>query len=240
MMHIPRLYLQQALAPGLELALTDAAAHHLLRVLKVKPGQPIVIFNGQGGEYRAEVAAVERVSLVVRLSAEQVVNRESPCQLHLAQAILHSDKMDIALQKATECGVSDITPIFSDYCQQRQKAELIAKKQQHWQRVIISATEQCGRDRLPTVHPATLLQAWLPQQTGVTTFVFHPAQSNAMMPTSSNINLLIGPEGGWSQQEINLFIEQRCLFRSLGPRILRAETATVAALTLLQSQYGDM
>lgn len=237
-----RLYTPLPLSTGSELDLPEDAAHHWTKVLRARIGDHAVLFDGQGTEADAELMAVSKRGARVRILATRQPRTESPLHTHLGQVMSKGDRLDYALQKAVEMGVSEITLLSSERCELRLRGEERAdKKLAHWQRVLISACEQCGRNTLPTLHGPMDIADWQNQVQAEQKWVLAPAvsggPSSGDKPTS--VALLIGPEGGLSEAEIAR--AQAVGFQpwQLGPRVLRTETAPVAALAILQLLYGD-
>jgi 16S rRNA (uracil1498-N3)-methyltransferase len=244
-MRIPRIHLRQALAPGTRLPLDDAASGHVLRVLRLKPGAALVIFNGDGGEYEATLTDVENRTAVVTLGRFLDPRRESPLAITLAQGISRGERMDYTLQKSVELGVARIVPLETAFSQVRLDGARLERRRQHWEGVIASAAEQCGRTRLSELAPLTPLGGWLASRDDAgLCLVLDPAGdvtlSQLAAPTNGRINLLAGPEGGLSDQEIAQARRAGYQGLRLGPRILRTETAGIAALAALQTVWGDL
>lgn len=236
-----RFFMPAALAPGSEVTLSDDVTHHLVRVLRSEVGTRCVLFNGEGGAFDAELVAAGKKSAVARLLAFQPDDHESPLQTHLGQVMSRGERMDYAIQKATELGVSAITPLMSDRCELKLRGEERAdRKLEHWRRVAISACEQCGRNRLPVIHAPQALADWAATVPAELKLVLAPAVSGALpAERAPSVALLIGPEGGLSEAEIAGVQARGFRPWQLGPRVLRTETAPVAALALLQARWGD-
>lgn len=248
-MRLTRVYVDAPLASRSSLMLPAGAARHLVRVLRLGSGDALRVFNGRGGEFEAAVEAVQRDQVTVQVGTHHAVERESPLPVTLLQGIARGEKMDLILQKATELGVSAIVPLTMTRSTVRLDAKSVAAKQQHWQAVVISACEQCERNTVPAVStPQTLMQALsaplpginllLTPEDGATTLQALLGQSEVTAPPP--LHLLVGPEGGFDPAEITAAV--RAGFRPcrLGPRILRTETAGLAALAVLQSLAGDL
>lgn len=240
-----RIYQSISLSPNQTLLLDSDASHHVARVMRASVGDALVLFNGLGGEYQADITRIDKKSVEVRLKSFDPREVESPVSLHLAQGIARGEKMDFIVQKAVELGVTQITPLITERCNVRLDAEREEKRLQHWRAVAISACEQSGRNRLPQIHEPVSLTHWLPTQSSGRRFVLSPHVSAKLpAPASSSdhspIVVLIGPEGGLSDAEVTLAAQQGFLPLNLGPRILRTETATVTALTVMQCRYGDL
>lgn len=243
-MRIPRTYLPVPLTPGAIVTLDDSAANHLLRVLRLKPGAPLILFNGQGGEYRAVLHTADKRGGSVVIGEYSARDTESPLHVTLAQGISRGERMDYTLQKAVELGVTRIVPLVTERCEVRLEGERLHKRLQHWQAVAASACEQCGRNRVPQVIEPRSLDTWLTQTGDGLSLVLDPlaAQSLSQLaqPADSRITLLIGPEGGLSDAEIQCAQRAGYTGIRLGPRILRTETAAVTALSALQVIWGDL
>ncbi|MGE0371576.1 MAG: 16S rRNA (uracil(1498)-N(3))-methyltransferase [Gammaproteobacteria bacterium] len=246
-MRLPRIHLPRALAPGARLALDKAASGHVLRVLRLKPGAGLILFNGDGGEYEATLAAVENRAAMVTVGKFIAAGRESPLAITLAQGISRGERMDYTLQKSVELGVARIVPLQTEFSQVRLDGERLERRCQHWGGVLASAGEQCGRTRLPELMPVASLAGWLEASAAEghgRRLVLDPAGTSTLMqlpaPETGGITLLIGPEGGLSGREIELARRAGYLGLRLGPRILRTETAGIAALAALQTIWGDL
>lgn len=243
-MHIrlPRIHHPAPLTSGGRIELSDVAANHVARVLRLAVGAPLILFNGAGGEFAAVVTAIDKRRVTVAVGAFHGMEREPPLPLWLAQGISRGERMDYTIQKAVELGVSRIIPLFTAYCGVRLDGERLAKRQQHWQGVAVSACEQCGRNRIPHVDAAIPLAQWLAAPGEGLRVVLNPeaAHSLTQLPAPTGpVTLLIGPEGGISDQELTLAKEAGYLALRLGPRILRTETAAVAALAAILGAWGD-
>lgn len=228
---------------GDTITLSPTAAQHVGLVLRMKEGEHITLFPGDGSEYSATLCEVQKKLIKAHIDTASPVNRESPRAIHLAQAIAKGEKMEWVIQKAVELGVASITPLLSDRSVVRLDQERLNKKQQQWQAIAIAACEQCGRNRVPVVHPALTLHHYLETDTSNYKLILSP-QATHSWPTigdaSAEITLLIGPEGGFTEQEVESALQQQAHAIRLGPRILRTETAAITALGILQMQYGDL
>ncbi|MEE9451347.1 MAG: 16S rRNA (uracil(1498)-N(3))-methyltransferase [Gammaproteobacteria bacterium] len=242
-MNNPRIFQSIPLHSNQILELDNQASHHLLRVLRLKVGNPITLFNGEGGEYGGQLCVIKRNRVSVKVGDFRPHECESPCAIHLAQAISKSASMDLIVQKAVELGVHTITPILSQHCTIKTTPAHLQKRRQHWQAIIINASEQCGRNTLTQINPPIDLSPWLQQKTTETKLLLDPNSKQCFttpLPKATQINLLIGPEGGFSESENQLAQKQGYLAVNLGPRILRCETAVLAAISLAQSCWGDL
>ncbi len=242
-MRIPRLYLDTPLHVEQTIALPKEASNYLLNVLRLTDASPLVLFNGDGNEYSAELEVVSKREARVSIDSKLGIDCESNLAIHLGQGVSKGERMDTVVQKAVELGVAEITPIITERCNVKLNTERWQKKQQHWQRIAISACEQCGRNRVPMVYTPTPLQQWLSQSTSQLRLTLNPRSEKRMarldMPRSG-ARLLIGPEGGLSDGEVFQASEAGFVDVALGPRILRTETAAIATISILQANYGDL
>ncbi len=243
-MRITRVFLPQPLVAGDSIHVNDESAHYMLTVLRLKAGYSLVVFNGEGGEYQATITELSRKkSLILLIGDYQPRSIESPLQTTLAVGISRGERMDYAVQKAAELGVTTISPLLTEYCVVKLNPQQAERRHRHWQRIVEHACEQCGRTVVPHLnHPVNLFD-WLAQPRQGCQLLFDPAESQnlaEMTCIDQQFHLLIGSEGGFSETEI---VRARLTgFQSvnLGPRVLRAETAVVAALTSIQLRWGDI
>lgn len=240
-MRTTRLYTPQPLAHGQDLQLDDAPAHHLAVVLRARQGQAVQLFNGDGRDYSAVITAIDRRCVQLRIEDSAPVATESPLHATLAIGVSRGERFDWVLQKATELGVSAIQPLWTERCAVRLDDRRQQKKHQHWQQILVSASEQSGRATLPDLHPALALDAWLARCDATLRLLLHPDIDSAARDAAApaRLALLVGPEGGFSDAEVAAARAAGFQGLRLGPRILRTETAPVAALTLAQSWWGD-
>jgi 16S rRNA (uracil1498-N3)-methyltransferase len=241
-----RLYVPGPLQPGRAHELPARAAHHAARVLRLAAGDAVTLFSGDGCEYAAVIARVAKDRVTVDVTARAAVDRESPLAVTLAQAISSGDRMDYTLQKAVELGVGAIQPLSSGRSVVRLDAERAARRQAHWATVVAAACEQCGRNRVPPVAPVAALEEWLagsPVALGAARgFLLSPrapARLREVPRPSGEVVLLAGPEGGLAPEEERSAQRAGYLPLRLGPRVLRTETAAVAALAAMQALWGD-
>ena len=248
----PRIYQQTQFLIGQAYALNDDAFGHTVRVLRLKEGDKIIIFNGlitdgDYGEFDGELVNVSKKKADILISHYRKINVESPLNIHLAQGISRGERMDFTLQKSVELGVNTITPIFTERCGVKLNHDRLIKKHEQWQKIVISACEQSGRCTVPIVNPPISLQDWLAQSTTALKINLHPKAEHSIMslPVVANhqqvkVRLLVGPEGGLSDEEIKQANNANCIDVLLGPRILRTETAALTAITALQCRFGDL
>jgi 16S rRNA (uracil1498-N3)-methyltransferase len=241
-MRIPRIYHHSAIALNTDLQLDEDAANHVGRVLRMAVGAELILFNGDGFNYPARISGTDKKRVQVEVLAQQHNPVESPLKIHLGQGISRGDRMDFAIQKAVELGVSEITPLFTERCGVKLDGERLLKRNEQWQKIAISACEQSGRSIVPQVHPAITLQQWLMQQTKELKLTLHPRASDTIKTIIPNqkIRLVIGPEGGFSEQEMSQTTAAGFTGIQLGPRVLRTETAALTAISALQLQFGDL
>lgn len=236
-----RIYTPASLALNQTIDLDETAKNHLVRVLRMNTHDSFKVFNGQGQEFLAELVIESKKSAKAKIV--ELLREEAPCQLslHLGQVISKGERMDFTIQKATELGIHTITPLWSERCDVRLKGERLEKKQQHWQRVAISACEQSGRNFVPSIQLAMNLEEWLRQTQADKKLLLHPHNQQPLDAESQpqSIALLVGPEGGFSDLEVNLSHQQGFEGLILGPRILRTETAALSALSVIQYVWGD-
>ena len=231
---MPRFYCPAPLATGLALSLPAGAARHV-QVLRLQPGDAITLFNGEGGEFDAHITRMGRSDVDVSLGAHHPVEREAARAVHLLAGITANERMDWLVEKATELGVASITPLVAERSVLKLKAERAEKKLAHWQGVAVAAAEQCGRNRVPTVHPAVTLAEWVKKApSGVRWVLTLSAHSQALsaMAGAAPVTVLSGPEGGLSPSEEALALSAGFTPITLGARVLRAETAPLAVLAL--------
>ncbi len=241
-MRLHRIFTDQALQPGASITVESTTAHYLARVLRVATGQPLVLFNGDGADYAAEMGRISRDATEITVRSKLPVQTESPLNLTLVQSVSRGERMDTSVQKATELGVSAIQPVFSARTEVRLSGSKLDKRMEHWRKVIISACEQCGRARLPLLHPPAGLLDWANGETSAQRLVLAPEVPHKLLgvPLGPAVEIAVGPEGGFEQAELTALASLDVLPVSLGPRILRTETAGPAAVALLQARGGDL
>ncbi len=240
-MRIPRIYSPQSLQGVTRLRLESAAARHVVQVLRLPVGAELILFDGHGGQYPARITEAGRRKLVVEVLGQQALEREAPLAIHLLQGISRGERMDWVMQKATELGVASIIPVFTARCGVKLSAQRQASRLAHWQGVIVAACEQCGRNRLPRLEAAQDFTRALGMLRGGG-LVLDPAAGrrlSELSPPGGEFTVLVGPEGGLSAEEIRAAEAAGFERVSLGPRILRTETASLAVLAALQARWGD-
>ncbi|MGK0499395.1 MAG: 16S rRNA (uracil1498-N3)-methyltransferase [Oceanicoccus sp.] len=240
-MRISRLFTDQPLSEQAQLTLNEATSHYLSKVLRLQEKAALILFNGQGGQFEATINSISKKQLTVDIGAYQRCDAESPLAIHLGIAVSKGDRMDMIMQKATELGVSSITPLSSERTEVKLKGERLEKKLQHWQKIVINACEQSGRDRVPPVKSLQPLTQWINDVHADEKLVLHHRAAQQLQADQqvSSVALLIGPEGGLSETEISSAESNNFNALKLGPRVLRTETAPLAAVTLLQYVWGD-
>lgn len=241
-MRIPRIYTDTPLQAGAEAQLDDNAARHVGRVLRMQPGQALSLFNGDGQDYRALIASAGKKNVTVQVEQPTANGSESALEIVLGQTLSKGDRMDYAVQKATEMGVSRIVPLSTEHCDVRLKSDREDKRLSHWRSVAISAAEQCGRARVPDILPVMNITEWLEysRRCDLRLVLHHRTkQSLDSLAKPNSVALMIGPEGGLSADEIAQAEKSGFLPIALGPRVLRTETAPVAAMALCQWLWGD-
>ncbi|WP_417883843.1 16S rRNA (uracil(1498)-N(3))-methyltransferase [Vibrio rumoiensis] len=242
-MRIPRIYHPETIEQLGEIHLSEDAAGHVGRVLRMTQGQEVLLFDGFGAEFPAVISAVSKKNVTVEVTERIERSVESPLNLHLGQVISRGDKMEFTIQKAVELGVNTITPLISERCGVKLNADRFEKKLQQWQKIAIAACEQCGRNIVPTVRPLMQLEQWCAEDYDGLKLNLHPRAKysiNTLPAPVSKVRLLIGPEGGLSDEEIQMTEQYQFEETLLGPRVLRTETAGLSAITALQVRFGDL
>lgn len=231
------------------------AAHHLITVLRCKAGDEITLFDGRNTEYQTVVDKIDKKKLWLTFINKKIVDRESPLSIRLIQGISKGDRMDWVVQKSVELGISRISPIFTQHGAVKLDTDRMLKKQAHWQNIAISACEQCGRNRIPMIDPIRHFSDVIESEQNIADirWILHPENLTPDMPpleyppfeeggaggNFKSFQLLVGPEGGFSEQEVSQAHSSGYTAMRLGPRILRTETAAIAAICALQTQFGD-
>ena len=242
-MRLTRVHLAMPLATGAVLALPEGPATHLARVLRLREGDACVLFNGDGQDHDAVIRAIGKRGVEVELVGARTVDNASPLALVLLQGIARGEKMDLILQKSTELGVATIVPVFADRTEVRLDGERLAKREAHWHSVVASACEQSGRTRLPALAQAcTLEEAVRRLPAGGLRLVLDPQGAHrfaSLAAPDGAVVVAIGPEGGWSPRDRDVLQAAGFEGLRLGPRVLRTETAGLAAIAALQARFGD-
>ncbi len=241
-MKLTRLFQERALHVHDHMTLDPLTVHRLKSVLRVGKDEPLLLFNGDGFEYHSIITVMKRDLIQVKITEKTRKNLESPLSIHLGQVISKGEKMDFVIQKATELGVQIITPLFSERSVVHLKEERMAKKQEHWQKIAIHAAEQCGRTVVPQLQKPMKLEEWVYQQQASLGIVLDPEAKqhlNQIDIPRQAVSVLIGPEGGLTERELDFAILKKFTAIQLGPRILRTETAALTVLSILQFKNGD-
>jgi 16S rRNA (uracil1498-N3)-methyltransferase len=241
---VPRFYVDSALQAGASCTLPEDSAHHAVHVMRLREGDEAVLFNGRGGEYAARVASIQRLRISLDVLQHHAIERESPLRMALVQGVSSSDRMDYTVRKAVELGVASIHPVLATRSVARPKGERADSRRAHWQKVVISACEQCGRNKIPEVHPLTSVDDYLRESRpdAFSSILLSPrselALSKAVAGKSAFV-LAAGPEAGFDADEEAAFASAGFTPLKLGPRVLRTETAALAALAALSALRGD-
>lgn len=244
-MRLSRVYVEELPGPGSTLSLPRDTAHYVGTVLRLRPDDEILLFNGEQGEFLARISAASKRAVEVELCELRRTPSDAASELKLSIRLLlglsRGDRMDLAVQKSTELGVAEIVPVYTEYGEVRLKPDRAEKKLQHWRRIAISASEQCGRLTVPSIGSPEALNELAPRE-GAIAWMLEPSGSDVLPEAiaETNIELLIGPEGGFSPGEIDWARSRGFRIVSLGARVLRTETAPIAALAILQHKFGDM
>jgi len=242
-MRVTRVFVEQPLAVGAQVALPDTAHAHLVRVLRAGVGDACVLFNGDGHDYDAHITALDKRRAEVEVIAARMLDNESPLRITLVQALARGEKMDLILQKATELGVAAFVPVDSERSEVRLDGERLGKRHAHWQSVVVSACEQCNRAQVPAVAMPQALAPAVSTLAVATRFWLDPQATDTVQSIQAEdggLVLAIGPEGGWSPRDRATLEEAGFRGLRLGPRILRTETAGIAAIAALQARLGDL
>ncbi|HTN34920.1 MAG TPA: 16S rRNA (uracil(1498)-N(3))-methyltransferase [Marinobacter sp.] len=242
-MRIPRIYTDSPLKEGTTTELDDNAAQHVGRVLRMQPGQELILFNGDGQNYPGTITVAGKKQIEVHVGAPTPNTTESPLKIVLGQTLSKGDRMDYAIQKAVEMGVTQIVPLTTERCDVKLKYDREEKRLSRWQAIAVNAAEQCGRAVVPDILPVMSIEKWLEHtRTCDLRLVLHhrTKQSLKSLVTPGSVAIMIGPEGGLTSHEIAQAEDEGFLPTTLGPRVLRTETAPVAAIALCQWLWGDM
>lgn len=243
-MRIPRIYHPSPLAGLDSCLLSEDAVNHVGRVLRMKKGEQITLFDGSNHIFHARLPAVEKKQIIAKIESSELDDRESPLAIHLGQVISRGDRMEFTIQKSVELGVKTITPLWSERCGVKLNDERQDKKLQQWQKIAIAACEQCGRNEIPEIRPMMKLTDWCKEQDNMLKLNLHPRAKYTIRQLPhippEGVRLLIGSEGGLSAEEIQMTEKEGFTEVLLGKRVLRTETASLAAITALQVCFGDI
>jgi 16S rRNA (uracil1498-N3)-methyltransferase len=241
-MRLTRVFSDRPLGAHRELTLGASAAAHVGRVLRLGVGAELTVFDGSGGEYPATIVEGRATVLRVRLGEHRPLERESPLAITLAQGLARGERMDWVLQKATELGVAAVAPLITERSVVKLDARQAAKRREHWRGVVIAACEQCGRNRLPDVRAPAPFDEWLRTARSGLGLLLDPTAASGLQGIGKPpaLTLLVGPEGGLSPAERTLALEAGFMPVRMGPRVLRTETAAIAAMSALQALLGDL
>ena len=243
-MRIPRIYHPELLANQTSCILSEDAANHVGRVLRMTEGDQIILFDGSNHIFHATLQTVGKKQIIAKIDGSELDNRESNLPIHLGQVISRGDRMEFTIQKSVELGVKTITPLWSERCGVKLNDERQDKKLQQWQKIAIAACEQCGRNEIPEIRPIMKLTDWCKEQDDMLKLNLHPRAKYTIrqLPNvpEAGVRLLIGSEGGLSAEEIAMTETQGFTEVLLGKRVLRTETASLAAITALQVCFGDI
>lgn len=237
-----RIYIDLDLTVQKQLELPEVAGNHVGRVLRMRTSDPLILFNGKGGQFNAKIISVNRAKVKVEISAFSDEERESSIQIELGQSLSKGEKMDFTIQKAVELGISKITPLITSYSNVRLDENKLEKKLEHWRKVIISACEQCGRNTLPELANISKIDDWMTHTKADLKLLLAPDAESSLSDLDEKpetICVVIGPEGGLSRSENRSLENNGFIGIRLGPRILRTETAGLTAVAALQNQFGD-
>ena len=237
----PRFYLDASLRAGSGCTLPEDAAHHAIHVLRLREGEEVTLFNGRGGEFSGRIASIQRLRISIDLLEHRAIERESPLRVTLVQGVSAGEKMDSTVRKAVELGVAEIQPVLAARSVARPKGERAENRRAHWQKVVIAACEQCGRNRIPEVQPLRPAMDYRPAADAMAILLSPRAKlkfAQAAKEGGSHV-LAAGPEAGFTAEEEAALADAGFVPATLGPRVLRTETAAVAALAALNALLGD-
>lgn len=240
-----RLYIDEPLHIGTDFEISGDRARYISRVLRLRPNDELTLFNGLGGEHHATIHSFSKNSVLVSIDAHRERHAESGLTIHLLQGISRGDRMDLVMQKATELGVAAITPIIAEYSVIKLEKQRAEKRLQHWRGICTSACEQCGRNVPPVVNEPVRFRNWLGENidAGSQRLILKPgapATLRSLKDDTKPLTVLVGPEGGFSDDEYELAAATDFLAIGFGPRVLRTETAAIAVTAGLQTLYGDL
>jgi 16S rRNA (uracil1498-N3)-methyltransferase len=238
---VPRFYVDGPLRAGSVCTLSEDAAHHAVHVLRLREGEDITLFNGRGGEYAARIASMQRLKILVDILQHRAIEREAPLRITLVQGVSAGERMDSTVRKAVELGVAGVQPVLATRSVARPKGERADSRRAHWQKVVIAACEQCGRNRIPEVHPLIPVSDYRPSGDAARILLSPQAtlRFSEAVKNSSAFLLAAGPEAGFTAEEEAALAGAGFVPALLGPRVLRTDTAAVAALAALNALRGD-
>ena len=243
-MRIPRIYHPESLEYQTQCQLSEDAANHVGRVLRMVEGEQLELFDGSNHIYPAIITESNKKSVKVNILGRELSDKESNLKIHVGQVISRGERMEFTIQKSVELGVNVITPLWSERCGVKLDGERMDKKIQQWQKIVIAACEQCGRNVVPEIRPLMKLQDWCAEDDGALKLNLHPRAQHSIktlpMIPKDGVRLLIGSEGGLSEQEIVQTQQKGFTEILLGKRVLRTETASLAAISALQIYFGDL
>ncbi len=237
---MPRFYLDAALRAGMSVLLPEDSAHHAVHVLRVHSGDEVTLFNGRGGEYAARIGSIQRLKVLVDVLAHRAIERESPLRVVLVQGVSAGERMDFTVRKSVELGVAEIQPVLAASSVARPKGERAATRQAHWQKIAIAACEQCGRNRIPAVQPTIAASDY--RGGAGSKLLLSPASElrfSQAVKDGAEFTIAAGPEAGFNAKEEAAFLDAGFVPVRLGARVLRTETAGLAALAALSALRGD-
>ena len=238
-----RFYVDAPLRAGGSCTLPEETAHHAIHVMRLRAGDEAILFDGRGGEYAARVASIQRLRIALDVLQHRAIERESPLQVALVQGVSSGERMDYTVRKAVELGVAALHPVLATRSVARPKGERADQRRAHWQKVVVSACEQCGRNRIPEVQPLVSVADYLRRPPGDSFKMLLSPRSELLFSRTiegkTNFVLAVGPEGGFDGEEEAAFAAAGFLPMRLGPRVLRTETAALAALAALSALRGD-
>lgn len=238
---MPRFHVEAALRAGSTCVLAEDTAHHAIHVLRAQPGDEVTLFDGRGGEYAARIASIQKLRVSIDVLEHRAIERESPLRVVLVQGVSSGERMEFTIRKAVELGVAEIRPVLSAGSVARPKGDRAASRQAHWQKIALAACEQCGRNRIPVVHPLASLP-YVPEPGACNILLSpraHVAFSRILKGGQGAYTIAAGPEAGFDSEEEAALVEAGFVMARLGPRVLRTETAALAALSALNALQGD-
>ncbi len=241
-MRIPRVFTDAPLAPGEKTELGASTSHYLTRVLRLPVNAKVVVFNGLGGEYPARITAASKRKITLLIESFNATDNSSRLTTCLGIGISRGERMDWVIQKVTELGVTEIIPLMCERTEVKLSGERLARRMNHWKKIAISACEQSGRNLLPVIQPPATISQWVAECRADRKWLLHPGANVARQApgTANSVALMIGPEGGLSESEIEQAVQGGFLAVSLGPRVLRTETAPIVAMSIIQYLWGDL